>query len=101
MTQYGNYKDFYFRNKLKKLQKNKLTLKFFLSNSIIDKKIRFKIMLKYQQLYKKNISQNKIKNRCMISTKVRSVSRLSNMTKATLKKNIQWGRLNGFKKSSW
>jgi hypothetical protein len=37
----------------------------------------------------------------MISTKVRSVSRLSNMTKATLKKNIQWGRLNGFKKSSW
>jgi lysine/ornithine N-monooxygenase len=89
MTQYGNYKDFYFRNKLKKLQKNKLTLKFFLSNSIIDKKIRFKIMLKYQQLYKKNISQNKIKNRCMISTKVRSVSRLSNMTKATLKKNIQ------------
>jgi hypothetical protein len=56
---------------------------------MIDKKTRFKIMLKYQQLYKKKISQNRLKNRCMVSTKVRSVARLVNMTKATLKKNIQ------------
>lgn len=101
MTQYGNYKDFYLRNKLKKLQKKMLTFKFFLFNTMIDKKTRFKIMLKYQQLYKKKISQNRLKNRCMVSTKVRSVARLVNMTKATLKKNIQWGKLNGFKKSSW
>jgi ribosomal protein S14 len=37
----------------------------------------------------------------MFSTKVRAVSRLTNLTKSSFKENLKWGKLNGFKKASW
>jgi hypothetical protein len=37
----------------------------------------------------------------MFSTKIRAVSRVSNLTKASFKDNLKWGRLNGFRKASW
>lgn len=100
MTQYSNYKDFTLRKNIKLKQSNIFILKSFLLNKKSSKKIRFKIMLKMHRLYNALLG-NKFKNRCIFSTKIRSVSRLTNLTKASFKDNLQWGKLNGFKKASW
>jgi hypothetical protein len=84
MTKYSNYKDFYLRQKIKVKQKKIFLLKSFLLNQKISKKIRFKIMLKFDRNYNTLIF-NKIKNRCMFSTKIRAVSRLTNLTKSTFR----------------
>lgn len=100
MTKYSNYKDNIRRQNLKQKQINIIILKSFLKNEYNSKSYKFKIMLKMNQLYQETLG-NKIKNRCIFSTKIRSVSRLTNMTKASFKENINWGQLNGFRKSSW
>jgi len=100
MTHYSKYKDYIRRQKLKKTFINIFVLKYLINNLQISKSVRFKIMLKLQKLHK-NTHFNKIKNRCIVSTKVRSISRTSNLTNAFFKKNINWGKINGFRKSSW
>ncbi len=100
MTKYSNFKDFKLRQNLKNKQLKILILKSFLLNKENSKKLRFKIMLKLHKLYN-NLLGNKIKNRCMFSTKIRSVSRLTNLTKSTFRENLRWGKLNGFRKASW
>ena len=87
MTHSSKYKDYFYRQQLKKYQKDILVLKYLMKNIDISKSFRFKLMLKIQLLRKKNF-KNKIKNRCMFTSKVRSVSRLSNLTKASFKSNI-------------
>lgn len=100
MSKYANYKDFHLRKRLKINQDNTFILKSFLLNEKNSKKIRFKIMLKMHKLYH-DLLGNRFKNRCMFSTKIRSVSRLTNLTKSTLRENFRWGKLNGFRKASW
>lgn len=100
MTKYSNYKDFSLRKKLKENQSKIFILKSFLLKEEISKTIRFKIMLKIQQLHKGLIG-NKTKNRCIFSTKIRSVSRLTNLTKSSFRENLRWGKLTGFRKASW
>ena len=100
MSKHANYKDFYLRKRLKLNQNNIFVLKSFLLNTKNSKKIRFKIMLKLHQLYK-DLLGNRFKNRCMFSTKIRSVSRLTNLTKSSLRDNIRWGKVSGFRKASW
>lgn len=100
MTHYSKYKDFRLRKQLEKKELNIFVLKSLLLNKKISLKTRFKIMLKIQSLYK-HLLGNKIVNRCMFSTKVRSVSRLTNLTKSSFKENLKWGNLSGFKKASW
>jgi len=100
MTKYSKYKDFKLRKDLKNNELNIFILKSFLLRKKTSKKIRFKIMLKIHKLYS-GLLGNKYKNRCMFSTKVRSVNRLTNLTKASFKDQIQWGKLSGFRKASW
>lgn len=100
MTKYSNYKDYANRIKKKEIQKKLLILKSFLLNEKNSKKIRFKIMLILTR-NKLTLGSNKIINRCMYSTKIRSVSRITNLTKSSFRDNIRWGLINGFKKSSW
>ena len=88
MTKFANYKDFALRKKLKSNQNKIFILKSFVLKEEIPKKIRFKIMLKLQQLHK-HLLGNKFKNRCMFSTKIRAVSRVSNLTKASFKDNLK------------
>jgi len=57
-------------------------------------------MLKMHKLYH-SLLGNKFKNRCIFSTKIRSVSRLTNLTKSSFRENFRWGKLSGFKKASW
>jgi hypothetical protein len=87
MTHYSKYKDYVRRQKLKKNFITIFVLKYIIKNLKITKNIRFKVMLKIQKFHKYN-QINKIKNRCIVSTKVRSISRVSNLTNAFLKKNI-------------
>ena len=100
MTKYSRYKDYNLRKKLKTNESSILVLKSFLLRTETSKKIRFKIMLKIDKLYN-SLLGNKFKNRCMSSTKVRSVSRVTNLTKASFNETLKWGRLSGFKKASW
>ena len=100
MSKHANYKDFSLRKRLKLNQKNTFILKSFLLNKKNSKKNRFKIMLKMHKLYH-SLLGNKFKNRCIFSTKIRSVSRLTNLTKSSFRENFRWGKLNGFKKASW
>jgi len=88
MTKYSKYKDFKLRKDLKNNELNIFILKSFLLRKKTSKKIRFKIMLKIHKLYS-GLLGNKYKNRCMFSTKVRSVNRLTNLTKASFKDQIQ------------
>ncbi len=100
MSRHANYKDFFLRKQYKSNQKKLIILKFFLFKSQKEKKNSFKFMLKLAKLHKA-LFNNRIKNRCMFSTKIRSVSRLSNLTKSSFRENLRWGKLNGFKKASW
>ena len=100
MTKYSKYKDYSLRKNLKEQELNVFVLKSFLLNKKIPVKLRFKIMLKTHKLYN-HLLGNKYKNRCMFSTKVRSVNRLTNLTKSTFKENLKWGKISGFRKASW
>lgn len=100
MTKFSNYKDYDLRKKIEKNEKNIFLLKSFLLNQKNSKKIRFKIMLKLSRTYSGLIG-NKLINRCMMTTKIRSVSRLTNLTKSSFRDNLRWGKVSGFKKASW
>lgn len=88
MSKYANYKDFHLRKRLELNQRNILILKSFLLNEKNSKKNRFKIMLKLHKLYN-DLLGNKVKNRCIFSTKIRSVSRLTNLTKSSFRDNLR------------
>ncbi len=100
MTKHANFKDFLLRKNLKAYQDQVLILKCILLNNKNSAKIRFKIMLKLHKLYR-DLLGNKLKNRCMSSTKVRAVSRITNLTKSSFRETLRWGKLCGFRKSSW
>ena len=88
MTKYSRYKDYNLRKQLKIKESNIFILKSFLLRIETSKKIRFKIMLKMTKLYN-GLLGNKFKNRCMSSTKVRNVSRLTNLTKASFNETLK------------
>jgi hypothetical protein len=88
MTKYSNYKDYKLRIKKEKIQKDIFLLKSFLLNKKNPKKIQFKIMLKLNKIYCGSIG-NKLKNRCIFSTKIRSVYRLTNLTKSSFRENLR------------
>lgn len=100
MTRYLNFKDFDLRQKLKKKNKQVYLFKSLLLNERNDLETRFKLMLKIDRLYKE-LSYNKIKGRCTSSTKVRSISRITNLTKSSFRDNLRLANVSGFKKASW
>jgi len=100
MAAYSKYKDFFIRQQLKNIQYNKYVWKYLLLNQHKNKINHFKIMLQIQQEINATSMGNKHKNRCMFSSKVRAVSRITNLTKATMKSNLAEGGIVGFKKAS-
>ena len=100
MTKYSNFKDHNLRQKYKKKDKQVFLFKSLLLNERNSSKIRFKIMLKLDRIYRE-LSYNKIKGRCMFSTKVRSISRMTNLTKSSFRDNLRLTNISGFKKASW
>jgi ribosomal protein S14 len=88
MTKHANFKDFLLRKNLKTYQAELLILKCILLNKKNSAKTRFKIMLKLHKAYR-DLLGNRLKNRCMSSTKVRSVSRLTNLTKSSFRETLR------------
>lgn len=88
MTHYSNYKDYELRKNLEKNEKKFFLLKSFLFNQKSPRKIRFKIMLKIDRIYSALFTQ-KVKNRCIFSTKVRAVYRQTNLTKSSFRDNVR------------
>lgn len=88
MTHAFKYKDYKLRKNLKNFQENILLLKFFLLKEKLDRKTRFKIMLKFQRTYK-GLFGVRYKNCCIFSTKTRSISRISNLHKSFFREYLR------------
>ena len=99
MTKHLKVKDYLLRKRLLKNDQKIFIYKFFNKNQQYSKKFRFKIMLKYQELYK-NHSNSKLVNRCIDSKQFRSTNVLTNLSKASFKNKLFDGSVNGFRKSS-
>lgn len=99
MTKSLNVKDFKIRQNIKQNYENFFLLKSMLLNENNDKKIRFKFMLKLSRIYN-DLNHNKMKNRCIFSTKIRSVYRLTNLTKSSFRDNLRQTNIAGFRKAS-
>lgn len=100
MIKYLRFKDFKKRKKFNKNQNINLILKSILIKEELNNKFKFKFMLKNQQLLNYNF-KSKIINRCIISNKIRSVNRITGLTKNSYKQYFDYGNIMGFKKSSW
>ena len=99
MIKYLKYKDLKNRKFFFKTEHQKFIFSFFLKRKKMEKNQQFKFMLKNQLLFH-NYFKNKLVNRCIISYKVRSVNRLTSLTKNNFKNYFDYGNLMGFKKSS-
>ena len=100
MSRHANFKDFHNRKQFEHNQKKILILKTLLLKGEKVNKNKLEFMLKIQQLHC-SFNKTKVKNRCMFSTKIRAVSRISNLTKSAFRENFRWGKLSGFRKASW
>lgn len=83
-----------------KLEKKRLVLKSISFNTKIDKKIRWKIQKKFNELPTKS-SITRVKNICIITGRSRSVIRFLRISRIQLKKFISKGLLPGLAKYSW
>jgi len=99
MIKYLKSKDFIKRKNFLKKEQLKFIFKFLLLKKEVEKKIKFKIMLKNQRLLNKYF-RVQICNRCIISGKMRSVNRITGLARHNFKQYFDDGNLMGFKKSS-
>jgi ribosomal protein S14 len=81
-------------------EKNKLILKVISKNCLIDEKIRWKIQHKFLN-FDRNSSVTRIKNRCILTGRTRSVSRFFKLSRHQLRKLSSEKKLFGVFKYSW
>lgn len=98
MIKFKKYKDFSLRQNLKKNEQLHFLFTYILKKKEKKKINIFKLMLKKQLIFKS--INTKIINRCINSNKIRSVTRLTNLTKNSFKHYYTYGNIMGFKKSS-
>ena len=89
MTKYSNFKDYEHR-KILRIEEGStfIILKSLVLRKETSNKIRFKIMLLLSNLFHTSLGK-KFYNRCIFSTKVRSVNRITNLTKASFNENLK------------
>lgn len=97
MIKYLKYKD---KKNREKNNNNSFLISYLYSNRKINSKLKFKIMLKMQELKNKKSMYNKV-NRCIITNKSRAIMRLTSLSKAEFKKQYVKKQITGFTKSSW
>lgn len=83
-----------------KNEKQRLILKAITQNTQFEKKTRWKIQQKFFNL-SNNSSVTRIKNRCIITGRSRSIYRLFKMSRIQLRKLASEGALPGLSKYSW
>lgn len=81
-------------------EKKRLVLKSIAQNLNLEKKIRWKIQKKLIKL-SNNSSVTRIKNRCIITGRSRSVYRFFKLSRIQLRKLASEGSLPGLSKYSW
>ncbi len=78
-----------------------LKLKFFRGNPfLIDEDYKVKYVENFDN-YHKNCFRTRIKNRCILTGRSRAVFRIARLNRISFKREIEKGKLVGFKKSSW
>jgi len=88
------------RNLTKFYELKRLEYKSILTNHAIPKHIRYKYILKLAQL-PRNSSKTRVKNRCVVTGRPRSVYRFCKLSRITLRELGSKGLVLGFKKLSW
>lgn len=81
-------------------EKKRLILKSIINNLNFEKKIRWKIQKKLIK-FSNNSSLTRIKNRCILTGRSRSVYRLFKLSRIQLRKLASNGSLPGVSKYSW
>lgn len=88
------------RNSFKNYEKKRLILKSITNNLQFEKKIRWKIQKKLLN-FSNNSSMTRIKNRCILTGRSRSVYRFFKLSRIQLRKLASEGFLPGVSKYSW
>lgn len=88
------------RHFFSKLEKKKLILKYIFNNLKLSGKIRSQAYLQYINMVYFN-SHTKIRNRCVMSNRARSVYRDFKISRIFFKRYALEGNLMGVKKASW
>lgn len=78
----------------------RLALKAISQNLKIERKIRWKLQLKFLNL-PLNSSLTRIKNRCILTGRARSIYRFAKLSRIQLRKWASFGFLTGISKNSW
>lgn len=81
-------------------EKQRLILKSITQNRILPTNIRWKIQKKFLPLLA-NSSVTRIKNRCLLTGRSRSISRFFKVSRLQLRKLASEGKLPGLSKYSW
>ena len=81
-------------------EKQRLILKSITQNLNFKTNIRWKMQIKFIKL-SKNSSVTRIKNRCILTGRARSVSRFFKLSRIQLRQLASEGLLPGLSKASW
>jgi ribosomal protein S14 len=100
MIKYLNYKDKVRRKKFFHLEDERLRLKFLMYNRNLPDALRELYSLKLSTL-SKDVSQVRLKNRCVITNRGQSVYRLFHLSRISLKEFAELNHISGIRKSSW
>lgn len=85
-----------------KQEKKYKTLKFLVQKIELDNMTRLLLMQKLAKLSKKsNFSRTKIKNRCSITFRGRSIIRTFKLSRIRLRELLSLGLVPGYKKAAW
>ncbi len=96
-----NIKDFNKRLIVFKEEKENLLLKFIIRSINLSKNLRIKIQNKFFDKLSFNYSKIRIKNRCVLTSRGKSINKNLKLSRITFRKLASDGLLLGIKKSSW
>lgn len=94
------HKDNKYRKTYKKFELNKKYYKYIFHNQLLSSETRYKGFKKLVWITH-YASISKVKNRCIISSKSKSVSRFFKLSRITFRKLANNGNIVGITKSGW
>jgi ribosomal protein S14 len=96
-----NIKDFEKRLVVYQMEKKILLLKFIIRSTSLSKNLREKIQQIFFKMPNMNYSKIRIKNRCIFTSRSKSINKNMKISRITFRKLASNGLLPGIKKSSW
>jgi small subunit ribosomal protein S14 len=96
-----NTKDFNKRLSVYKQEKKILLLKFIIRSTNLSINLRHKIQNEFFKMPSLNFSKVRVNNRCILTSRSKSVNSSMKLSRITFRKLASEGLLLGIKKSSW